>query len=220
MPAKAVGGDLYDFFIHDEKLFFCIGDVSGKGVPASLVMAVTRSLFRNIASYVEQPDRIVAALNDALSDSNETGMFVTLFLGVLDLATGHLCFSNAGHNPPLMLTGGDVQILDCDANIPLGIVPAWTYNVQQLQFHTGDCLLLYTDGLNEAENKVRQQFGMERMEKVAKNSSILPRQLIETMTASVQLFVDGAEQSDDLTMLAIRYTNTLNNASTNNTLER
>ena len=207
LPAKAVGGDLYDFFIHDEKLFFCIGDVSGKGVPASLVMAVTRSLFRNISAYTQQPDQIAVALNDALSSNNDMGMFVTLFLGVLDLASGHLSYSNAGHNPPLLLAGDDVSVISCDANLPAGVMSGHQFTEQHLQLKSGDSVFLYTDGLNEAENASQQQFGMERVMQLAKVTVNQPLPLIEAMMSSVQLFVGDAEQSDDLTMLAIQYIN-------------
>ena len=207
LPAKAVGGDLYDFFIHDEKLFFCIGDVSGKGVPASLVMAVTRSLFRNISAYTQQPDQIAIALNDALSSNNDMGMFVTLFLGVLDLASGHLSYTNAGHNPPLLLTDDDVSVISCDANLPAGVMSGHQFTEQHLQLKSGDSIFLYTDGLNEAENASLQQFGMERVMQLAKVTVRKPLPLIEAMMSSVQLFVGDAEQSDDLTMLAIQYTN-------------
>ena len=164
MPAKAVGGDLYDFFIREEgKLFFCIGDVSGKGVPASLVMAVTRSLFRNIATHTAEPHKMVMGINELLCDNNETNMFVTLFVGVLDLATGSLKYSNAGHNTPLLLTDGEVCQLSCDPNIPVGVMPGWTFTCQQLQLKTNTSLFLYTDGLNEAEDISHQLFGMERV---------------------------------------------------------
>ena len=205
-PAKAVGGDLYDFYIRDNKLIFCIGDVSGKGVPASLVMAVTRSLFRNISAYTQAPDRIVVAVNDALSDNNESSMFVTFFVGVLDLASGHLDYANAAHNPPLVLRGSEVSTLPCESNIPVGVMPGWSYTVETLQMEPGDSLFLYTDGLNEAEDIDHQQFGMERVEQVAKTTVNTPQTLIEAMTSSVEQFVGNAEQSDDLTMLAIHYT--------------
>jgi len=204
-PAKAVGGDLYDFFIHDEKLFFCIGDVSGKGVPASLVMAVTRSLFRNIAAHTAHPDRMVTALNEALSDNNETNMFVTLFVGVLDLSSGHLSYSNAGHDMPLLLTDDEVIVLSCDANVPAGVIPGWTFTCQQLEMKTGTTLFLYTDGLNEAEDIHHNQFGMERMQQTAMNATRSPLQFISIMREAVAKFVGDAEQSDDLTMLAIQY---------------
>ncbi|MBO4642401.1 MAG: SpoIIE family protein phosphatase, partial [Bacteroidaceae bacterium] len=205
-PAKAVGGDLYDFLIRDEKLFFCIGDVSGKGVPASLVMAVTRSLFRNIAAYTAEPDHIVVALNDALSNNNDAGMFVTLFIGVLDLGTGHLSYSNAGHNAPLLVSNGEVSVLPCDPNIPVGVMNDWKYTVQHIQLTTGASIFLYTDGLNEAEDVYHRQFGMERVKQVAKVSLNQPQSLIDAMKTSVQLFVGNAEQSDDMTMLTVQYT--------------
>lgn len=207
MPAKAVGGDLYDFFIRDEKLFFCIGDVSGKGVPASLVMAVTRSLFRNIASYTQDPGHIVLALNEALSANNDTGMFVTVFLGVLDLVSGLLTYTNAGHNQPLLLADGRASIITCDANLPVGVMPGMSFSVQSLQLKKDDTVFLYTDGLNEAEDYQLHQYGMERMMLVAQNAVNEPQPLIETMTESVRQFVGDAEQSDDLTMLAVKYTN-------------
>ena len=204
-PAKEVGGDLYDFYIRDEKLFFCIGDVSGKGVPASLLMAVTRFLFRNIAAYTQEPNYISDALNHALSSTNETGMFVTFFLGVLDLQTGLLSFSNAGHNPPYVLSRGRVDELKCDTNIPVGVVPDWQFTAQSLQLAAGDCVFLYTDGLNEAEDCQHQQFGTSRMMQVATNASSHPQRLIEAMSTAVKFFIGDAEQSDDLTMLAVEY---------------
>ena len=218
-PAKAVGGDLYDFYIlpspssppeggkqKGDKLLFCIGDVSGKGVPASLVMAVTRSLFRNVSAYTQEPDQIAIAINDALSSNNESNMFVTLFIGVLDLDSGHLSYANAAHNPPLVLTDSEANSLPCDSNIPVGAMAGWQYTAQELQLKKGDCIFLYTDGLNEAEDMDHRQFGMDRVELVVKTSAIKPQTLIDAMKTAVEEFVGDAEQSDDLTMLAIHYT--------------
>ena len=207
MPAKAVGGDLYDFFIRDEKLFFCIGDVSGKGVPASLVMAVTCSLFRNISAYTQEPSHIVMALNDALCTNNDAGMFVTLFMGVLDLSNGQMKYSNAGHNPPLLLANGDVTVLPCDANLPASVMPGWKFTEQHIQLKSGDSVFLYTDGLNEAEDIYTVQFGIDKMIQVAKSTVNQPLPLIEDMKKAVHQFVGDAEQSDDLTMLAFQYIN-------------
>ena len=203
-PAKAVGGDLYDFFIRDEKLFFCIGDVSGKGVPASLVMAVTRSLFRNIAAHTSEPQQMVKGISDSLSDNNDTSMFVTLFVGVLDLATGSLDYCNAGHDMPLLLADGEVSELPCDPNLPAGVMQGWDYTRQQIQLNPGTTIFLYTDGLNEAEDISHQQFGMERVTETAKTASNSPQKLIAAMSAAVGQFVGDAEQSDDLTMFAIQ----------------
>ncbi len=204
-PAKAVGGDLYDFFIHDEKLFFCIGDVSGKGIPASLVMAVTCSLFRNIAAHTTKPEIIVTGLNEALCTNNETNMFVTVFAGVLDLKTGHLSYSNAGHDMPLLLDANGVTILSCDPNVPIGVCDDWTFTCQQLDLKEGATLFLYTDGLNEAEDVRHNQFGMKRMLDVANGASSRPEELVNTMKQAVEQFVGGADQSDDLTMFVIQY---------------
>ncbi len=207
-PAKDVGGDLFDFYIRNEKLFFCIGDVSGKGVPASLVMAVTRSLFRNISSHVMEPDLIVKALNDTLADGNETSMFVTLFLGVLDLQTGILRYCNAGHDSPLLI-GNEVSQLPCNPNLPIGVLSDWVFTCQEKQLKSQDTIFLYTDGLNEAEDSGHAQFGDSRIIRVANaclsEGQVLPTTLVNKMTEAVHRFVDGAEQSDDLTMLAIKY---------------
>ena len=207
-PAKDVGGDLFDFFIQDERLFFCIGDVSGKGVPASLVMAVTRSLFRNISSHVSEPDLIVKTLNTAMADGNETNMFVTLFLGVLDLRTGFLNYCNAGHNSPLIV-GRDVSLLPCNPNLPIGVETSWEYTCQKVQLEPQTIIFLYTDGLNEAENFAHAQFGDHRIIEVAAsltaNEMGKPSTIVDKMAEAVHRFVGYAEQSDDLTMLAIQY---------------
>ena len=207
-PAKEVGGDLYDFYIRDEKLFFCIGDVSGKGVPASLVMAVTRTLFRTISFKEALPERIMFGINNAMSGNNESNMFVTLFLGVLDLPTGRLRYSNAGHNAP-MLIGQTIGLLPCAANVPLGVQTDWKFSQQETTIDLNTCIFLYTDGLTEAENAANEQFMEERMIEVAKGMSHEPQQMIEQMFNAVHQFVGNAEQSDDLTMLAIQYTKPL-----------
>ena len=207
-PAKDVGGDLFDFFIHDERLFFCIGDVSGKGVPASLVMAVTRSLFRNISAHVAEPHLIAQTLNDAITEGNETNMFVTFFIGVLDLSTGRLTYSNAGHDAPLLINQ-DVSVIACDSNLPIGIMPAQRYTLQELVLLPGSTIFLFTDGLNEAEDIVHNQFGDQRIIDIATsqlaNGRVKPDSIIATMNEAVHAFVGEAEQSDDLTMLAIQY---------------
>ena len=207
-PAKGVGGDLFDFYIRDERLFFCIGDVSGKGIPAALVMAMTRSLFRNISSYASQPASIVYALNNALSDNNDANMFVTIFVGVLNLQTGQLQYCNAGHDSPL-LVGRDVGTLSCESNLPVGVIPDFKYSQQEAYIDSQTTIFLFTDGLNEAENAEHSQFGDLRIHSVAKRvlakGEHQPLNLIYEMNEAVHTFVAGAEQSDDLTMLAIQY---------------
>ena len=207
-PAKAVGGDLFDFYFRDEKLFFCIGDVSGKGVPASLFMAVTRSIFRTVSVHESMPDRIVTIMNRTIADMNKTNMFVTLFVGVLDLPTGRLHYCNAGHDAPL-LVGAGVGELPCDANIPVGFMPQWKYTLQEAHIFTGTTIFLFTDGLTEAEDINHAQFQMERVHEVAGQALAQqmqePKELIGSMTEAVHQFVGDAEQSDDLTMMAIQY---------------
>jgi serine phosphatase RsbU (regulator of sigma subunit) len=207
-PAKEVGGDLFDFYFRDEKLFFCIGDVSGKGVPASLFMAVTRSTFRTISAHESMPDRIVTIMNKTIADMNKNHMFVTLFVGVLDLPTGRLRYCNAGHDAPL-LVGAGIGELPCDSNIPVGFMPTWKYSLQEAQIFTGTTIFLFTDGLTEAMDADNAQFQMERINDVASralaNQQQEPHQLIDQMIEAVHQFVGDAEQSDDLTMMGIQY---------------
>ena len=207
-PAKEVGGDLFDFYFRDDKLFFCIGDVSGKGVPASLFMAVTRAVFRTTSAHESKPDRIVSVMNQMIADMNKTNMFVTLFVGVLDLPTGMLHYSNAGHDAPL-LVGAGVGELPCDSNIPVGVMPDWDYTLQEAQIYTNTTIFLFTDGLTEATSADFKLFEMERVNDVAVKALAQqqqePQQLISLMTEAVHQFVGDAEQSDDLTMMAIQY---------------
>ena len=158
VPAKEVGGDLYDFFIQDEKLHFCIGDVSGKGVPASLLMAVTRTQYRTLAAHYDSPAKIVSSINDSMDEINENNMFVTFFCGVLDLKTGHMDYCNAGHNAPYILTDA-IRELAVEPNLPLGVLTGVDYVEQSVEMKYDDALFLFTDGLNEAENILHEQFG-------------------------------------------------------------
>ena len=207
-PAKEVGGDLFDFYFRDGKLFFCIGDVSGKGVPASLFMAVTRSVFRTVSAHEDLPDRIMNSINKTIGEMNESLMFVTLFVGALDLKTGLMQYCNAGHDEPL-LVGAGVGTLPCDANIPVGVDPTWKYTLQEAEIYAGTTIFLFTDGLTEAENINHELFNMERVKKAAEESlsrrEQAPRQLIGNMTDAVHQFVGEAEQSDDLTMMGIQF---------------
>lgn len=205
VSAREVGGDLYDFYPRDNMFFFCIGDVSGKGVPASLVMAVTRSLFRTVSARVDDPGQILTQINNAMSDMNETSMFVTLFIGAIDLHNGQLYYSNAGHCAPI-LVGDEPQAIEMDSNIPVGVMSGWQFTTQQVQLKPEQTLFLYTDGLNEAENADHDQYGDDRILKVLKACNKTPRALVESITQDVQQFVNGAEQSDDLTLLALQLT--------------
>ena len=208
VPAKEVGGDLYDYHIRDNKLFFCISDVAGKGVPASLVMSVTRSLFRSVSAREDLPEDIVSLINESMADMNESDMFVTLFVGVLDLDTGQLHYCNAGHEEPLLI-GKGVSLLPTKNNIPVGTMPGWNYEGQETTIAPSTTIFLYTDGLTEAENNTHAQFGKQRMATTARQALFAgasePQSFIELQTEALRRFVGNAEQSDDLTMLAIRF---------------
>ena len=200
-PAKAVGGDLYDFFLRDNSLYFCIGDVSGKGVPAALVMTTVCGAFRLLAESESEPVRIVSRMNDVIIRDSSMTIFVTFFAGVLDLNTGHLRYCNAGHKAPLV----DGQPLPVHSNLPIGAMPDWEFEAQEADLVPGSTIFLYTDGLDEAEDAGYRQFGKERINEVMQTTSQPPRTLIERMTQAVADFVGDTEQSDDLTLLAIQW---------------
>lgn len=206
VPAKEVGGDLYDFFIENDKLYFIVGDVSGKGIPASLVMAVTCRLFRSIASFHDEPEEIMTSLNDSLSDGNESNMFCTAFLGILDLKTGRLDYCNAGHNAPLVIgSNGNVSAIPVEPNLPLGLFSGFPYQGQETKLEKGTMLYLFTDGVNEAEDMEMNQFGDDRLVSLLeKNAGAEPKEIVETTFVQVQLHADGANQSDDITVMCIK----------------
>ena len=214
VPAREVGGDLFDYFIRDEKLFFCIGDVSGKGTPSAMLMAGTRSYFRAFSGHENNPAHIMHHINESLCKGNDTNMFVTLFIGVLDLPSGHLRYCDAGHDKPIHLQSDKshetISTLECNPHIPVGLFDDVKFNVQETFLTPGSSLFLYTDGLTEAMNAERKQFGLESTHDVLKNciesGNQSPKDILEAMTAAVHRFVKNAEQSDDLTLLAIRYT--------------
>ena len=206
-PAKEVGGDLYNYLLLDDKLYFCVGDVSGKGVPASLFMAQATRLFLTLGKQAMRPAEICTRMNDALSgDDNETNMFVTFWLGLVDLTTGHLTFCNAGHNPPVIGCGGDgVKFLDMLPNAPIGILPGMEYTDEEVETIKGQPLFIYTDGLNEAENKESEQFSDERLLDILHNTHFnSAQQLIELLSTEVEAHRQGAEPNDDLTMMCLR----------------
>ena len=202
-PAKEVGGDLYDYFIKDGRLYFCIADVSGKGVPASLFMAVVRNLFRVVASEGQSPEEIARRINDTVSEDNEQLMFITMFIGMADLKTGELSFCNCGHNPPVLL-GGKPGFMECEPNVPLGIAPGFTFKGQSIKDFRGTPILLYTDGLNEAENSAHEELGNDRLiQSLSENPYENAQATIDILLDTVAAHVGDAEQSDDLTLLCI-----------------
>lgn len=202
-PAKEVGGDLYDYFIKDNYLYFAVADVSGKGVPASLFMAVTRNLFRVVGSACLPPEEIARQINDTVSEDNEQLMFITMFIGRINLEDGSLSFCNCGHNPPVLLRDTP-EFMECEPNVPLGIAPGFVFKGQTIKDFRGTPILLYTDGLNEAENSAHEEFGNDRLLETLSASPFLDSQsTIQALLDAVHAHVGGAEQSDDLTLLCI-----------------
>ena len=203
-PAREVGGDLFDYFVRDEKLFFCIGDVSGKGVPSAMVMAVVQFIWRMLSEREDDPARIVGELNREACRNNESGMFVTLFLGVLDLAAGRLRYCNAGHDHPVLIRD-TVETLPARANLPVGVFADFAYEAQETSVTPGTVLFLHTDGVTEAKDIDRRQYGRGRL---LETLSACPREtdaMIHEIADSVRTFAGLAEQSDDITMLAVLY---------------
>jgi sigma-B regulation protein RsbU (phosphoserine phosphatase) len=206
VPAREVGGDLYDYFIRDEKLFFCIGDVSGKGAPSAMLMAVTHGLFRSAVAHDSNPAHIMEAINEVTCQGNDSNMFVTMFIGVLDLLTGCLHYCDAGHDAPFIIVNGQWSMVDVTPHLPIGVFDDTKYTVQEISIQPDSIIFLYTDGLTEAMNAEHKQFGLERIQAVLDTCADHdPKEILEKITQSVDGFVKHAEQSDDLTMLAIKY---------------
>ena len=205
-PAKEVGGDLYGYLLLGDLLYFCLGDVSGKGVPASLFMAQATRLFRTLAAQKMQPAEIATRINDALSgDDNEQGMFVTMFIGLVDLTTGHLHFCNAGHNPPVLIGNGKTEFLEMIPNLPIGLMPEFEYEGEEIADISNQPLFVYTDGLNEAENREQVQFSDERLLEILETIPFeSSKRTIELLASEVEKHRDGADPNDDLTMLCVK----------------
>ena len=207
VTAKEVGGDLFDFFIRDEKLFFSIGDVAGKGMPAALVMAVARSMFRSASAIHTSPKLIVESINRSVCQSTHSYMFVTLFMGVLDLATGKLHYTNAGHEPPV-LVGSHTRFLPVINNIPLGLRQEWEYQEQEVMIVPGTTVFLYTDGFTEAETSDLKQYGRDRMFREAIRLAakrLDSRTFVKDIRLTERTFVNYIPQKDDISLLAIKF---------------
>ena len=202
-PAKEVGGDLYDYFIKDQNLYFAVADVSGKGVPASLFMAVVRNLFRVVGSAGLPPEEIARQINNTVSEDNEQLMFITMFIGRINLEDGSLSFCNCGHNPPVLIKDKP-EFMECEPNVPLGIAPGFQFKGQSIEGFRGTPILLYTDGLNEAENSAHEELGNERLlQSLAANPFKDAKTTVLMLQGVVSAHVGDAEQSDDLTLLCI-----------------
>lgn len=205
-PAKEVGGDLYDFYVKDGKLFFAIGDVSGKGVPAALFMAITRAAHRYISGLGIKTEQVAFNINNSFVDSNETGMFVTMFIGNIDLKTRRMEYCNAGHNPIVIISpDGKASFLKAKSNIAAGLFEGFTYTGENIPLEKGTRLVLYTDGITEAETRTKDQYGEDRLlsysEKAPKTFS--SKEFTEGLVEDVRKFTAGNEQNDDITVLTI-----------------
>lgn len=215
-PAKTVGGDLYDYFIRrsytdeggSDYLFFIIGDVSGKGVPAALIMSVVCHLFRNVSRRSTDAARIAGSINASLTERNEENMFCTAFVGVLDLTTGQLDYCNAGHNAPIIIRNGKKaeHLHSKKIQLPLGVDSMILYTSETIYLKKDDMMFLYTDGVSEAENADKQFFGDDatfRAVQEASNSESM-EMLVTNVIGKLRTFVQSTEQSDDITMLALK----------------
>jgi sigma-B regulation protein RsbU (phosphoserine phosphatase) len=201
-PAKEVGGDLYDYFEQQNQIYLCVGDVSGKGIPASLFMAVTRNLFRIIAQQGHSPVEVAEQINTFLSQDNDQAMFVTMFIGRIDMSTGRFDFCNCGHNPPMV----DGTFLPLKyTNRPLGLWDGVPFQGETIDDIRGRQLLLYTDGLNEAENDKQEILGNDRLLKLMEGAGKLSaREVIIRLQQAVERHRNGASPNDDLTLLCLR----------------
>ena len=201
IPAKEVGGDLYGYLLMSDRLYICVGDVSGKGIPASLFMAQATRLFRTLATQEMMPAEIATRMNAELAGDNEAGMFVTMFLGLIDLKTGRLDFCNCGHNPPIL----NDEFMQMEPNAPIGLWPDLEYVGESIDSIKGMPLLIYTDGLNEAENQRQEQFGDDHLLDILRNAHFTKaREVIDFLKAEVEKHRNGAEPNDDLTMLCLK----------------
>ena len=207
-PAKEVGGDLYDYVVMDDKLYFAVGDVSGKGVPAALFMAISRATFHFVAKMQLSMSEVVSRINDAVSDGNETGMFVTFYAGCLDLKTGHLEFCNGGHNPILFVApDGKAAYYKAKANLAVGLFPDFPYQGESMDLAPGTRIVLYTDGVTEAENAAKDLYGEPRLKQWAESlpAGTPVQEAVPSLLSDIKAFTLDNEQNDDITIMIIDY---------------
>ena len=205
--AKDVGGDFYDFFrIDDDRIALVIGDVCGKGIPAALFMVLSQTIIRSKASQYTSAAECMTEANHLLASYSVESMFVTVFYVIYNTKTGHVTYCNAGHNPPHILRAdGTVERLPKTKNVIVGVYDGVKYKEDTLQLEHGDTLVMFTDGVTEARNQAREEFGTERLNYMLKGlANTNCRQMVETVKAGLATFVDGAEQHDDITMLVIK----------------
>ena len=207
-PAKEVGGDFYDFFlVDDDHLAVVVADVSGKGIPAALFMVIAKTLIKDHAQRGTSPDVVFTEVNRLLCEANDEGMFVTAWMGVLELSTGHLAYVNAGHNPPLLRrAGGGYEYLRTRSGFVLAGVEETRYRSCSLELAPGDALFLYTDGVTEATDAEKQLYGEERLSAVLNSHrDYAPKELLSAVKDDVEAFVGQAPQFDDITVLSLCY---------------
>ena len=208
-PAKEVGGDFYDFYLIDDDHFaMVVGDVSGKGVPAALFMVITKTLLKDTAEHEYNPAKVFEHVNKILCEGNESGLFVTCWMGILTLSTGELNFANAGHNAPIIKNGREIKYLSTKPNLMLAAMDGIPYTNNTLKLAKGDRLFIYTDGITEATNDYNELYGEERLLKILKsvqNNGISSRDLLDIVRNDLNDFVLDAPQFDDITMLAMTY---------------
>lgn len=206
-PAKEVGGDLYDYFMVDhDHLAMVIADVSGKGTPAALFMVIAKTLIKDHAQLGLSPAEVFTQVNNKLCEGNEIGYFVTAWMGILDVVSGELTYVNAGHNPPIVKLDGVIQPLLCKAGFVLAGIEDYVYKEEKIRLHEGDRIFLYTDGATEAFNRNDELYGENRLIECLKELSGRPiYEVLHAVRADIDQFVDGAQQSDDLTLLAFDY---------------
>lgn len=206
-PAKEVGGDFYDFFlIDDNHLAVVMADVSGKGVPAALFMVIAKTLIKNHTQNFEAPCDVFTNVNKQLCENNQAGMFVTAWMGILEIDSGMFTYVNAGHNPPLLKRKGErFTYLKSRAGFVLAGMEGIRYGQYQIQLNPGDLLYLYTDGVTEATDIYNKLYGEERLQEILdKNASLPLEEILKNIKKNIDLFVKGAPQFDDITMLALK----------------
>jgi len=215
-PAREVGGDFYDFFfVSEDEICLVLGDVSGKGVPAALFMAVTKTMIKTQAADDSSPASIVTRVNEELSADNPACMFVTLFVAIVNVRSGELRFTNAGHNPPYILRrDGKLDCLDQRHGPIIGAVEGVAFREDQVEISEQDTLLLFTDGVTEAMDTSDQLYSEDRLEKFLRKADNTPDQLTGDVLQAVEMFATGAEQADDITLLAFRVEQTSEKIST------
>lgn len=207
-PAKQIGGDFYDFlWLDDHRLGVIMADVSGKGVPAALFMTVSRTMLRAHAFSQESPGKTLAEVNISLQKGNDSMMFVTTFFGILDTRTGKFLFANGGHNPPVLIRkGGAVEMLPSTKGTALGVAEIAEYNEHESELQEGDALYLYTDGVTEAENDQSLYYGEKQLLEFSDtNRDLSSSEFINTLSSELTKYANGCPQSDDITMLMLRF---------------